>query len=225
MVTLTANEGFITPEIPFDDFNSHAFVINQILAQVQTATLVEIVAVTNAGERSPVGFVDVRPMVAQVDNAGNPTEHVIIYKVPYMRMQGGNNAIILDPKVGDKGIAVFASRDITHVKNTRKKAGPASFRKFSYADGLYVGGTLNGAPTQYVQFNQQGISIVSPTAVKLVAPSVEIHAGERFTWDVAGFGEMWKHAGGTTWLHETWQDGAHVDHVHRNIDPPDGTPT
>ncbi len=170
------SQGFATPEIPFDDYNSHVFVINQLITQIQTVTLVKIVAVTNTGGVSPVGFVDVVPMVAQVDNAGNPIEHVTLYNIPYMRMQGGTDAIILDPKVGDIGICGFASRDITQIKKSRKSGTPASFRKFSYGDGLYIGGVLNDTPSQYVRFSASGIEITSPVAVVFNAPVVTINA-------------------------------------------------
>jgi hypothetical protein len=43
--------------------------------------------------------------------------------VPYFRVQGGADAIIIDPKVGDLGIAVFCSRDITGVKRSKEASG------------------------------------------------------------------------------------------------------
>jgi phage baseplate assembly protein V len=44
------------------------------------------------------------------------------------------------------------------------------------ADGLYIGGVLNGAPTQYVQFSTSGITLNSPTKITLAAPTVEVDA-------------------------------------------------
>jgi phage baseplate assembly protein gpV len=44
------------------------------------------------------------------------------------------------------------------------------------ADGLYLGGVLNGTPTQFVRFSTTGIEISSPTQVKMVAPDVLISA-------------------------------------------------
>lgn len=166
---------------PWGEYNRIAFAIQQALAKMQTATLVRIVAVTNAGGVTPVGFVDVVPMVNQVDAAGTPTPHVTIFNVPYLRMQGGTDAIILDPKVGDMGLAVFASRDITKIKSTKRSGNPGSFRQYSFADALYIGGMLNGTPVQYVQFSAAGINITSPTNVTLTAPVVDIDAGESCT--------------------------------------------
>lgn len=172
---------------PWGEYNRVAFAVQQALAKMQTAMLVKIVAVTNAGGVSPVGFVDVVPLVNQIDAAGNPTPHVTIFNVPYLRMQGGTNAIILDPQVNDIGLAVFASRDITKVKATKARANPGSFRQYSFGDALYVGGMLNGTPSQFVQFSAAGINITSPTKVTLTAPTVEIDAATACTINTATF--------------------------------------
>jgi phage baseplate assembly protein gpV len=163
------------------DFGALSFLVNQILATISTVTLVKIVAVTNNGGVSPVGFVDVQPLVNQTDGAGNATPHGVVYGLPYFRLQGGTNAIILDPQVGDIGMCGFASRDISSVKASKAQANPGSGRVFDMADGLYFGGMLNGTPTQYVQFSAIGINVVSPTKITLQAPLVEVDASTSFT--------------------------------------------
>ena len=175
MATSDINAGAMTPEAQWGNYNQLAFVISQFINRVQTTTLVRVESVTNDGGVSPVGYVDVTPLVNQVDGNGIPTPHVTIYNVPYMRVQGGTNAVILDPRKGDIGICSFASRDISKVKKTKTQANPGSARKFSYADGLYIGGVLNGAPTQYVQFSDSGVTITSPTQVTVTAPIVQIN--------------------------------------------------
>lgn len=150
--------------------------VQQAIGKLQTATLVRIEKCTNSGGLSPVGFVDVTPLVNQLDGAGNPTPHVTIFNVPYFRLQGGKNAIIIDPEKGDIGVAVFASRDITKVKATKDAANPGSFRQYSFSDGLYLGGMLNAVPTQYVQFSTAGIRIHSPVKIKLDAPDILLEA-------------------------------------------------
>lgn len=158
------------------DYGSLMFVIGQALAQLSTSTVVRVVAVTNAGGLAPVGFVDVQPLVNQLDGAGNAVPHGVLHHLPYFRLQGGTDAIILDPKVGDLGIAVFASRDISAVKASKAQANPGSWRVHDMADGLYVGGLLNGTPVQYVQFTAGGINVVSPTKVTVEAPNIELNA-------------------------------------------------
>lgn len=164
------------PSTTWGEFNNLAFMVQQALSKMQTATLVRIEACTNAGALSPVGYVDVTPLVNQLDGQGNPTPHVTIYNVPYFRLQGGVNGIIIDPQKGDIGIAVFASRDISKVKVTKKQGNPGSFRQYNFADGMYIGGVLNGTPTQYVQFSSSGIRIHSPSQVKLDAPAIVLEA-------------------------------------------------
>jgi hypothetical protein len=158
------------------EFNALSFLINQILNGRNVATLVKIKAVDNSGGLTPVGFVDVLPLVNQLDGDRKAVPHGVVHNLPYFRLQGGTDAIILDPKVGDIGLAVFADRDISAVKNTKAAANPGSGRRSDFADGLYVGGFLNGTPTQYVQFSAAGIKLHSSSAVILDAPDVQISA-------------------------------------------------
>ena len=169
-------DGSLAPQSTWGEFNNIAFMVQQALGKMQTSTLVRIESCTNSGGLSPVGYVDVTPMVNQLDGQGNPTPHVTIYNVPYFRLQGGANGIIIDPQKGDIGVCVFASRDISQVKTTKKQGNPGSHRQYSFSDGMYLGGMLNGTPTQYVQFSAAGIKIHSPTAVVLEAPDVQILA-------------------------------------------------
>lgn len=145
------------------EFNRHAALIKQMLANVPGSTLVQVRSVTNNGALAMVGTVSVQPMVNQIDGVGNATPHGTIYNVPYFRIQGGANAIIIDPVVGDIGVAVFASRDLSSVKATRNVANPGSRRKNSWADGLYLGGFLNGVPVNFIRFSASGIEIGSAT--------------------------------------------------------------
>lgn len=202
-----------------DERNALDFIVRLTLGQAATATLVQVVEVTPPADPvGDVGNVDVKPMVAQIDGAGNATPHGIIYGVPYFRLQGGTNAVIMDPKPGDIGLAVFASRDISSVKSTKAPANPGSRRQFDMADALYVGGFLNGTPTQYVRFSDDGIDLVSPTAVTITAPQATIDgplhltgqltadAGATFADDVVADGisvSTHKHGGVTTGAGQT----------------------
>lgn len=176
-------------------FNAISFLVNQILGGQNHATLVQVRAVTNAGELSPVGYVDVQPMVNQLDGNGNAIPHGTVHNLIYFRMQGGANAVILDPQVGDIGMAVFADRDISSVKASKAVANPGSMRRADMADGAYFGGFLNGAPTQYVQFSADGIAIHSPSAVTITAPAINstgewVHTGRiTASVDVVGGGK------------------------------------
>ena len=167
---------FFTAGSSSGDFNTLSFMMRQHMARMNTSTVVKVMGVTNAGDLSPVGFVDIQPQVDLVDGAGVKTTHGTIYKCPYFRLQGGANAIILDPQVGDLGMALFADKDISSVIANKGQAAPGSGRRFDAADGLYIGGILNGTPTQYVQFSSAGIKIHSPNLITLDAPDVKISA-------------------------------------------------
>lgn len=185
------------PSSSTSQFNALSFLVNQILNARNIATLVQIKAVTNSGGLSPVGFVDVVPLVSQLDGSKNAVPHGVVHNVPYFRLQGGASAIILDPQVGDIGLAVFADRDISAVKAGKAAANPGSGRRSDKADGLYVGGFLNGTPAQYVQFSAGGIAMVSPTAINLTAPTVSINAGTSVAITSPTFTHNGKNVGST----------------------------
>lgn len=156
----TGYAGQQTPEDAGSDFNATAFLIRQMMGQQATAQLVKVLSVQpSAYDAALTGTVSVQIMVNMTDGAGNASPHGEVFNIPYFRLHGGANAVIIDPAVNDIGLAVFCDKDISAVKRTRAVANPGSFRRFSYADGLYLGGFLNGAPTQYVRFTAGGISV------------------------------------------------------------------
>lgn len=174
--------GLTTPSTVNFEYNYLAFIIGQLLSEVQTATLVKVVSCTNAGGLAPVGTVVVQPLVFQMTGNRQAVAHDELYSVPYLRIQGGTSAIIIDPVAGDIGIAVFCSRDISNIKANPAAAvaaggaTPGSFAQFDWADGLYLGGFLNGVPLQYIAMALAGITVVSPTKITLEAPEIDLLA-------------------------------------------------
>ena len=148
--------------------------IKSAMSGVRTSMPVQVVKVTNTGGLSPIGYVDLQPLVNLVDASGNAIKHAVVHNAPYMRIQGGANGIIIDPVVGDIGIALICDRDISTVKNTSGISAPGSNRKFDISDMVYLSTIIGQAPTQYIQFNSAGITIHSPTKVTISAPNVEI---------------------------------------------------
>lgn len=167
--------GFQSPFSTNGQTNALQFLVRQILTEVHTATIVEVQASTNAGADEAVGFVDVKVLVNLLDGEGKAHPHDTIHHLPYYRLQGGANAVILDPQKGDLGIALFAERDISSVKTNKAQSNPGTRRKFDWADGMYIGGLLNGVPTQYVRFSSSGVDVVSPSAINLTAPNIQIN--------------------------------------------------
>lgn len=169
--------GFQRPGSASSEFNALAFLVQSMMNGMATATLVRVMGVTNSGAIAGSGFVDIQPLVNQVDGVGVAVPHGTVYRCPYMRAQGGTNAIILDPKVGDTGIAVFADRDISSATANKAPANPGSSRRFDMADGLYLYSIVTGTPTNFIQINDtDGITITSPTAIHLNAPVIVMTA-------------------------------------------------
>ena len=151
------------------EYQALAFLWNSLMARVRTVHPVEVVAV-HGGGLGPIGTVDVKPLVSQVNGIGEGQPHGTIYGRPYNRWQGGSSAVILDPDVGDIGQLQCCDRDISNVIATLSAALPGSLRRFNFADGIYVTACLsNLTPSQYVQFvpNGGGINVVSPGTVKV----------------------------------------------------------
>ena len=180
--------GFQGPVAGNDPKSLTDFQVAMAMSRMATAMLVQVQAVAPGGVGA-TGTVTVRQLVHQVDGYGAATPHGDTYNVPYGRLQGGANAVIIDPEVGDIGLAVFASRDISSVKATRAPALPGSARRHDHADALYVPAFLNGTPTQFVQFGPDGITVTSPMKVTINAPTVLVEGDLHSTGAVvAGFG-------------------------------------
>ncbi len=143
------------------EWNRLDFAMRSIVNKMATATLVQVKAVR-------AGSVDVQPMVHQLDGAKNAVPHGVIHNLPVWRYQAGGNAVIMDPVVGDIGLAVFAHSDISSAKANKAPSNPGSFRKFDWADGIYLGGVLNAEPTQWVKFLPNGgVELVATAQVKM----------------------------------------------------------
>jgi len=149
------------------DANAQAFIMRTFLAQHAFITLAMVV---NARE----GVLDVRPMVHEVTGNGTPVENEIIYNVPVWRLQRGASAVIMAPVAGDIGLIAVCDRDISAVKTSRSPALPGSSRAHNFADAVYLGGVLNSEPTQYIEFTDDQMNIVSPGKIIINAAEVEI---------------------------------------------------
>ena len=198
--------GYQQPQDDGSAFSAHRFFVKSLIAQISTAKWVEIKTVTASGAAASIGTVTVQLLVNQVDSLGNSTPHGQIYSLQYLRIAGGENAVIMDPQVGDVGVAVFADRDSSSVIANGGQANPGSFRKHDMADGFYLGMGWSGAPpTQYVAFSTAGIAITSPTAIVMNAPTIELTSPS-----VAISGAVFTHNGknvGSTHQHSDVMNG------------------
>lgn len=153
-------------------FNSMAFLVRQIVAGKTFGALVKVIAVNGPGGVNPPGTVAVQPLVNQIDGLGNQVPHGTVFGMPWFRLQGGTSAIIMDPKVGDIGAALICDRDISNVKANKAASGPGSWRQNDWADGLYFGSFLSATPTEYIEFTETGVNIVSPGTIAITSPAL-----------------------------------------------------
>lgn len=157
-------------EAQFHAGRAQEFIIQQLIRRIHTMNVVKVLAVY-PGTGLAAGFVDVQPLVQERTTRDVVIAQAPIYRLPYCRQQGGLSAIILDPVVGDLGVAGFAERDITNVIATRDQGAAPTDRAFSESDGIYLCGLLNASPTQYIKFDPNGgIAIVSTGDLSISAP-------------------------------------------------------
>lgn len=189
-------------EAQFDHQRMQEWVIQRLIRKINTTDLVKVLAVfPTAGT---VGFVDVQRLVQQQTTNGVVIDNAPIYRIPYLRVQGGKSAIIIDPVVDDLGVAVFAQRDITAAVATKAEGPAPTNRAYDAGDGLYLGGVLNADPTQWLQF-------FATDGAELKAPLLTIDAEVRTTGNVKVGTGISTTATDTTGAVLTFQDGILVN--------------
>ena len=167
------------PNTAGSEYNSLQFLVQQaIRGQVHTAIPVQVQAVNGL-------FVDVLPLVSNVDGYGQTVDPTTLFHLPVFRYHAGVGAVILNPVVGDKGLAVFAQADSSNVQEgTNTPQQPGSFRKHSMSDGFYIGGFHNAAPTVYIEIKQSGeVVIVAPNKLTVTSPKVTFSGDVSVTGD------------------------------------------
>lgn len=152
--------------------------MRQFLSRHAFITLAVVIAVHDE-------LLDVRPIVHAVTGRGTPIENEVIYNVPVWRLQRGNSAVKMPPVVGDTGLIAVCDEDISVVKATRLPAMPGSARSHNLSDAIYLGGVLNAEPTQYVEFADSQINVVSPGKIRLQAPDIEAEANNSISLKAA----------------------------------------
>lgn len=140
--------------------------------------------VTAVRGTAPNLVVDVLPLVADVRSED---QTIIlgseVFNIPVWRLQRGNSAIIMNPVVGDIGMIAIADADTTVARRARKESVPGSGRRHSLSDAIYLGGLLNGQPSQFIEFADGAINITSPNPVNITCTTANIKAPGGVTID------------------------------------------
>ena len=129
-------------------------VVKSLIGNAHTSAIVSVLSVDSQNT-----LCSIKPLTMLIDAQKNAYERGVINDVPFYRLQGGINAIICGPQVGDIGLAVFCERDISMVKRNKVQSPPSSKRQYDLNDAVYIGGFLNNSPQQYIQFTETGINI------------------------------------------------------------------
>jgi len=151
--------------------------------------------------------VDLMPLVTQRDLSGAPIDNSVVYGAQVWRLQRGASAVIMDPVVGDIGIALYCDRDSDNARSDKVVGAPTSNRNHSKTDGIYLGGLLNQDPTQYVEFADGRINIVSPSGVTIDTPLAH------FTGNVTAAGNITDNSGSQSSSLKSLRD-AYNSHTH-----------
>lgn len=168
------------------EYNAQDFMVRRLLAEINTAEPVRVTAVDVPAGVSPVGYVDVLPLVNLITGERRGQAQSVLYRLPYLRVQGGRNAVIVDPQPGDVGLAVYAMRDTEAVKDGRSgPVNPGSARSLSKSDGFYLGGYLNGAPERYVRVTDEGVAIEGVANIDMHGATTTINAESGCTVNAA----------------------------------------
>ena len=160
------------PEDSNSDYTVICFIIAQKIALLETMTPVQVVTVhPGTGTPPSVGTVDVQLLVSMLDGSGNAVKQGIVYGIPYFRLQGGPWAVVCDPAENDFGYIVSASRDISKVKSNPGIQNPGSLRKYSFSDGIYMGGCLNETPAATIWLKSDGSFVITDEPGNVVQSS------------------------------------------------------
>lgn len=181
-----AVQGSKTPYTAKTAGNAIGFLFDQKMKEIYTALPVQVIAVY-AG--TTTGYVDVLPLVGTYDGKKEYVAPVNLYHLPYSRIQGGKAALIIDPVVGDKGLAVFCGQDVSNVTaDTTEPQQPGSYRNHSMSDGYYIGGFLNQEPTCYLELTTEGKAILTAPQGLTINADVQLNGSMNATGDVVASG-------------------------------------
>lgn len=151
-----------------DDYNALIYIINSEIKKINTADLVRVIGVNENNT------IDVQPLLGSIQADGSMNETSPIYGVRYIQWQFGLNKIKAIPVIGDIGLLIACKRDISNVEN----GNVGSFRQFSLADGIYIGGIegLNQPATQSIEFSENNLKITGTGTITVEAPTVNVNA-------------------------------------------------
>ncbi|HBT4923468.1 TPA: hypothetical protein MB374_001527 [Klebsiella pneumoniae] len=142
------------------DANMLGYVFGRLIGNMTFVKIVKVIEVDISK-----GIVDLEGLLYTVNaNGESLNDGGRFFSIPYLRLQRGSSAVVMNPVVGDIGLMVCCDRDITGIKDTKTGSVPTSGRLHSAADGIYLTSIacLSTNPSQYIEFSDNKITIVAP---------------------------------------------------------------
>lgn len=172
---LSQNSGEFTGS---SEYNVLDFVIRSIVCGlVNTAIPVRVDKVERPAEGGGAGYLSATPLIKMRSAKGDALDVVSIPKLRWFRLQHGRAAIIVDPKPGDIGLAVFAQQDVSALNGGSEPLQPGSFRCYSISDGFYFGGFWGQKPTTFIRIEDNGqVTVTAPQSVVVNSIDVTVNA-------------------------------------------------
>lgn len=135
-----------TDNNPFNQLNFH---IDYRLSQLNTLKICKVIK--NHGNN----ICDVKPLVCETDNDGNPVEPPVLSKLPAIAAQGGLSGLVVAYQAGDIVYCGFSDRDISLVKKTRSQGAPVTAETTPLSSGVILGALLVQNPNIYVKITDK----------------------------------------------------------------------
>ena len=161
-------QGYLPSDL-VDDLSALVYIIKgQIYNRVNTIDIVKVLKVNEDNT------LDVIPIIKDTNPANEPIDESPIYGIRYIKWQFGKNSLKAKPEVGDIGLILICKKDTSSID-----AGIiGSKAKYNPADGIYLGGLngLNQEPTQFIEFEENKVTIKGTGTIKIDAPTVEVSA-------------------------------------------------
>ena len=159
------NKRTVSPVDTSCDANMLGYVFSRLIGNMTFVKIVRVIGVNTSD-----GVVDLEGLLYTVNaNGESLNDGGRYFSIPYLRLQRGSSAVVMNPVIGDVGLMVCCDRDITGIKDNKNASVPVSNRLHSAADGVYLTSIacLSETPTQYVEFHDAGIDIKSPGIVNI----------------------------------------------------------
>jgi hypothetical protein len=172
---VSAVPNYTPSDVASDALRDHLLILS-LIKDIRTAIPVKVVAVhPGTGTPPTIGTVDVQPLVQTVDGSGKLWALGVTYGAPFCRVEAGNTAIVVDPAIGDIGLAVVCDRDISSVIASSGLSGPGSARTHDISDLVYLFSIRSPqAITQYILANGSGIKVLSPNTITLQGAQINL---------------------------------------------------